>query len=280
MKVQFKFITRCFLTIIFLTPATIGIDRTALASDSNSKNKSIEIKFDFYPSALNTGDKSEPVFVTIRGDGKAQAVRYGLYSGDAVKVYEGILSKTDLAALRAKAIAAIPIASRHRRYDTGHQDEETFYLAVATRNSSSSMLSSIEYWGMLGLPSEISSLVDELRSLWKRLKEVRPAYGYLRSVPIKKEDLEYLRQNSTPNFKLIKELPRRLRPTVITAIRNPLNFFAINQAEANILLKFTSDTPHFAVIEKDSGYGLALFLPRTAQGGAINSSRNNDVPHK
>ena len=153
---------------------------------SKKPDRSIVIRFDYYPPVgVIDPAESESVFVSILENGKANVIRYGPYfKTDSLRIHQGVLSRQDTSQLISRIRKVLSEWSPDRVYDDGFQDEDIFYLAVAPRNS---LPIEIRYSGLLGSSREVTSLVDELRMLWKRLDETLAACAYVRSKPINQE---------------------------------------------------------------------------------------------
>lgn len=227
---------------------------------SKKPDSSIEIRFDYYPPVGEIEPSgSGLVFVSIHEDGEAKVIRYGPYfKTDSVRVYQGILSRQVTSQLITRIRKALSEWSPKRVYDDGFQDENIFHLAVAPKNS---LPIEIKYSGLLGTSSEVMSVVDELRMLWKRLDEVPAAYAYVRSKPIIQQ-FQDVGPIKNAHHISVQKFPQQLRHRITNAINGPLAFHALTRSQVKQLLVVTSNQYQFAVERKGLSHGLTLYVPQ------------------
>lgn len=255
--------------IILILPGVI------LAHNDKVQDSNIEIRFEYSPSALTTDPKdTESVFLTIRGDGRAEALRYGAYQPTIITVYRGVLPRADVEKIVAKVQGVISESARHRRYASGVQDTDVFHLSILPCNDLITKQQVIDYWAVIESSGGARIVIEQLRELWKRLKEINPAYAYVRSEPIENEAFRKLGRD--PQFISIQKFPRKLRPIILKALKRPLSFNSISKKQFNQLLAFTS-TQYFTVVDGNSGFSLTLHLSLRHSRKPLQERLRNDT---
>lgn len=266
-----------FLALAAFVCLTVTIfSKTTHAKSDAFLSGNIEVCFSFSPSVFteNIDVSTEPMFLVVKRNGEAKVVNYGVnFWSDNILVHQGNLPKDYVAGLISKARRAITEASRSRRYEGGPQDEPVFYLSLEPSQEQRT----IEYLGLLEQPDNVRALVSELRVLWKRLRKVEPAYAYVRRESIGKESPDYIKRDS--RFKSVRNFPHNLRPILINAIREPLNFYALDRSQVAELSKFISSRSLLYVTYNGYGFGLTLFLPKTYLHQSQKGSSSEDTIH-
>lgn len=239
---------------------------TAKSQSSRSQNQKPQLLFNYYPAVLGKPFKeSEMVFVAIAKDGSTQAVRYGPYNPAIIAVYEGKLPKADVARLVARTQLAIPKASEINIPYAVSCDAETFELSINPPDGAQSFM---QYPGcLIVMPKDIMELVEEMRTLWRRLDESRLAYGYVRSFPLN-EDFLKSPQRTAKQFVSIEKFPPQLRAIARDARKQTPKFYALSQKQYGQLLALTRDPSHsFDLKVVDNGRGYSLKLVQSRKSG-------------
>jgi hypothetical protein len=196
----------------------------------NSKAEVQEIRFGFHPR-FNIESPID-MFMTLRGNGETQALRYDDERSLITAAYKGTLTRADMRRLTARVQEAF------REYRNAAPRDENivtegnlFYLSIKLKNGA------IEQLGgkVPDMPELMGKLIGDLSVLWKRLKKTAPAPGYLRSFVIGKKRLELLKSNGSLRFVTLNEYPSDTHPIVIDAINNSPSFQAINRAQLDKL---------------------------------------------
>jgi hypothetical protein len=226
------------------------------------KRESVRIVFDYNPNALDWNfENSEFAFVVISGDGNAQAVRYGPYNPAILGVYEGKLPEAAIVRLVDTARRIIPKASELAKPYVGSCDADSFQLSVSPPGSSVNPSKMSDFACLPAMSKDIRELVEEMRTVWKRLNRIPLAYGYLRSVqffPLKSRELN-LRWLS--NRKLSHECHIIIR----NASKHSPRLYAVTQLQYEQLLSLTRYPSHpfdFVVTNNRSAQSLTLFQSR------------------
>ena len=235
---------------------------TAKLQSSQSQNQKPQLLFNYYSGVLSQALKNpEYVFVAIAKDGSTQAVQYGPYNPAINAVYAGRLPKADVARLVTQAESVIPKASEINKPYASSCDSDQFQLSLTPQNGSATQFSMTEPACMLIMPEDILALVEEMRMIWKRLSETRPAYGYVRSFPLTGDFLKSPQLNAK-HIVSIRKFPPELRSRIREASRQTPKFYGLNQAQYDRLKSLASDPSHFYVMHKGGGYSLTLFQSR------------------
>jgi hypothetical protein len=199
--------------------------------------------------------------VTVQPDGKAKAVLFGeYYWSEAVSVYQGRLPKSYVKQLLNRVAEAISGDTSRRHYKGGPQDEQVFYLSTLPLSQTFHQRNLV-YTGLLAAPRNVSDLIYELRTLWKRLEKVRPAYAYLRVDSVGRVSPQHVRKHL--EFKPLETFPRELRPIVLAAISRPLTFEPLSRPQSVRILSVIPSPTSFNVVIGGRAYRLTLYLPRT-----------------
>jgi hypothetical protein len=240
-------------------PGTFSVATTVANA---GKLKQQEIVLIYYPPVFRTNrEESEWVLVTVQPDGKARVVLFTeYYWSDAVIIYQGRLEKSYVKQLLKRVTEALSGDTSRRHYEGGPQDEQVFYLSTLPL-SQTFQQRGLVYSGLLAAPRNVSDLVYELRTLWKRLEKVRPAYAYLRVDSVGRVSRQHVRQHS--EFKPLETFPRELRPIVLAAIRRPLSFEPLRRPQSVRILSVIPSPTSFSVVIGGRAYRLTLYLPRT-----------------
>jgi hypothetical protein len=234
----------------------------ATTAANAGKPKKEEIVLIYYPPVFRTNrEESEWVLVTVQPDGKARVVLFTeYYWSDAVIIFQGSLPKSYVKELLNRAAEALSGETSRRHYEGGPQDEQVFYLSTLPL-SQTFQQGGLVYSGLLAAPRNVSDLVYELRTLWKRLEKVRPAYAYLRLDSVGSVSLQHVIEH--PEFKSLQTFPRELRPIVLAAIRKPLAFEPLSRSQSVKILSIIPNSTSFNVVIGRRAYRLTLYLPRT-----------------
>ena len=229
---------------------------------SSGAGQSVEVLFEYNPSPFSVDfKKSEYVFVRMAADGNTQVLRYGPYNPSIIAVYEDKLPKADVTRLIAASQSAIPTASKLNAPFKTSCDADNFQLAITSRNEIEEPGDSSYPFCLPVMPKEIRELVEEMRSLWKRLPESRLAYAYVRSFVFEKDFLKSPYRN-IKQFVSIEKFPPKLRATVRNASKRSPRFYPVSRTQYEQLLSFASDPGRFYVIDGSRGFSLLLRLSR------------------
>lgn len=252
MRRLFAFITTGLLVLI---PSFA----TTLADPPNGEKAAIFLNY--YPSVFRLNlEESEYVWVKVQANGRAKVVLYGQYYwSDNISKYQGRLPKTYVRQLVNRTTEALSSNSSTRHYEGGPQDEEVFYLSILPLSQTFHQ-QPLDYLGLLETPRNVSDLIYELRTLWKRLEKARPAYAYLRVESVVRVSPQQVRQDL--RFKPLQRFPQELRQIILAAVRNPLNFQALSRQQSDKFLVTTSSLTSFHAVIDGFAYRVTLYLPR------------------
>jgi hypothetical protein len=211
----------------------------------------VEIRYEFYPTGPYD-DSVVPIFMVIGQDGRARALRYQLRDQTKnIASYEGLLPRDDVQRLFARVGAAFRLPKRRKDYDGRLiYESDGFYLAIKQLRANVKEMSG----GLEARPEEVRALVREMSELWKRLREVPPAYAYLKARPIEKDRLKLLKSKYKIDLTPIESLPTAQQSLLIPVVTQPLNFHPLTQQQYNQL-----KAGKLAVTYKGKGYELSLF---------------------
>ena len=225
----------------------------AQSSPAGAKTAVQEIHFGYYPRFRP--ERLDDQFVTIRRGGEAYALKFDSSGGKVFAAYEGRLSGRDWARLAARVEEAFGEVERAGPPDPDIAYEgDIIYLAVKTEGGA------IREMGRMAssLPESVWDLLRDLSMLWKRLQEVPPAAGYLRSRRMNRERFESLQRKDPKLLVAVEEFPPDLRPIVAEVIDTPEYFKPISREQYEKLRAQRS----LVVSHKGSGYYLYLFTSR------------------
>jgi hypothetical protein len=237
---------------IFATASgTIGQVKPAVKKGAQSDD--VEIRFAFSSITPDFDDSFAPIFMVIAKDGRAHALRYGLrYQTKNVAAYEGALPAPEVEKLFAAVRAAFHLPKHRGDYDRGlAYESDSFYLAVTSHNNKTK-----EMFGSLETrPEQVRALVGDITKLWRRLREVPPAYAYLMSRPIEKDRLKLLRTKYKVFPTPIESLPVQLQLLLIPVVTQPLYFHPLTETQYKEYQPF-----HRPFTYKGAGYEPMLTL--------------------
>lgn len=126
------------------------------------------------------------------------------------------------------------------------------------------------------MPADIGELVEEMRSVWRRLPKSRLAFAYVRSFPVERDLLKF-NSGTKQDFIPIRKFPGKLRTVIRSARKHTPRFYPISQTQYNQIRAFRSDPSHFYVIENERPYWLVVFLSRNS---SQSSSLKGINPHE
>lgn len=240
------------ITILSTTSGVVGNsepDRDrSLRTDSE-----LEIRCEFYPTRPYPDESVVPTFIVIAQDGRARALQYQLRDQTKnIASYEGVLPSNDIRRLFARVRAALRLPKHRKDFDRRLvYESDGFYLALKHQKVSVKEMSG----GLETRPEEIRALVREISELWKRLKEVPPAYAYLTSSPIDTDRLRRLRHEYKVHLTPIESLPATLQALLIPIVTQPRNFYPLTRSQYD-----QYQTYHHPLIYKGFGYEPLLIL--------------------
>jgi hypothetical protein len=245
-----------------------------------SQTEPSQLLFNFQPGLTSRArEESEFVSVAIAKNGSTQIVRYAEYQPSIIAVYEGSIPGADVARLFASAESIIPRASRISMPYIGSCDSDVFDLSLIQQNSSA--IQTQEGFCLIVMPADIQGLVQELRVMWKRLRETPIAYGYVRTVRLSEDDLKSLDTKSTQFFSMQRVSPK-LRVLLRKANGPAPRYYGLSKAQfaelaslaVGPLFLYFNGPMHFYVRDNGRVYSLALFESRNAS--SLENRKKND----
>jgi hypothetical protein len=239
----------CFSTIVCsksAAPVPKGIQ---------TRESPIEIRLDFRPFTDPTS-----TFLTLRGDGQAQALRYSPYQMTVGSFSQGTLPQQEVTRLVAKTREpAFREALQRKDYSgAGLSRGDQFYLSLEAQGGEAR-----EAFGFVpDAPEAVRAFIADLLALAKRLEPAILAEAYLTSRPIEPERLTRLRSAGKVRLVPVSEFPVDLQPIITRAIRRSRDFHALSRAQYEQLLKWSSQGHDLFVLDGDLGYQQSLYQSR------------------
>jgi hypothetical protein len=264
-RLQLYHVIAMVLTLVL--PFTSGLkaqnapgNKNPAPAPASKRVRKSEIVLIYYPSIFRAkSEDSEYVLVTVQADGDAEVVLHGpFYWSDSVRVYQGRLPKAYVGQLVKRTEQAL-LYSFRRHYEGGPQDEDVFYLSDLPLSQTFTERS-FDYFGLLETPVSISALIYELRTVWKRLEKVRPAYAYIRVESVGSVSPQDVRREV--RFISLQAFSPELRAIVVTAIKKPLSFHALSRPQSVKILSVTHPRSSINVVVNGLAYRFNLYLPR------------------
>jgi len=228
-----------YLNLCFFVTTTLGMASKGIGNSEPDGSKSrradneLEIRSEFYPTSPSPDESVAPTFIVIAQDGRTRALRYQLREQTKnVASYEGVLPGDEVQRLIARVQAAFRLHKHRKDYDRRWvYESDGFYLALKQPEGKVKEISG----GLETRPQEVRALVREISELWKSLKEVPPAYAYLTARPVEKDRLRRLKREGPARLTAIESLPAALKSFLIPVVTQPINFYALTQAQYDAL---------------------------------------------
>jgi hypothetical protein len=222
-----------------------------------SSPQSLTVRFNYYSAGFGDLDSkiNDSLYLTIRDSGQAQAV---LYDPPSVitSVRRGTLPSEEVGRLLARLRETLKTAAQHKIDETIIREGDSFFLNLdCGTNRVGEFGGRVEDW-----PDSVKSLVNDLRSLWRRLDKQGPSYGYIRAVRIEKNRFDSILKEGRISFKSIRDYPPDLRAVITKAVECPLDFHDVTRVEMDKLLTHTLTITH-----DGSGYELLPFLSNASR---------------
>jgi hypothetical protein len=225
-----------------------------------------QIVFEYDPSGLDA-QTGESVFSSVAVDGVTQVVRYRSDNRSIIGVYEGRLLETERAKLVSQSESLIPKASDINKPYVGSCDADSFSLSLVDQNHIVDPSTKPDRICLLAMTKEIRDLVEELRTLWKRMSATTLSYGYGKVSPAKRK-LSAAETKEKPVIS-IRRLTPTLKNKVRTMTKNSPKFIGLSNSEYDQLLALSSGSSRFYV-RADGGFFLVeLLLSRSRESGSI-----------
>ncbi len=223
--------------------------------------EAVRITLDF--NRILPSEYPEPdVYLTLQESGKAHAVLYSRYSSTVTAVYEGVLPKETTARLIARVRIALAETNAFKpRKDNIITEGDLFRLSVDTEEGTSQ-----EVTGKTGdASSDVLSLVQELRSLWKVLTKSCPSDAYIRSRAIEGDRLAVLLKEGRLRFTPINNFPSDIQKVLSNSI-NDIGYFTSLSKKQFTELKTYASFGEVYILIGTTGYELTLFTTQPLLG--------------
>jgi hypothetical protein len=241
------------MTITVLGSVSSGIGKVGPDGKRGLRTLSdVEIRCEFYPTGPYYDDSVAPTFIVIAQDGRTRALQYQLRDQTKnVSSYEGVLPSDDVQRLFARVEAGFRLPKHRKDYDRRLiYESDGFYLALKQRKAKIKEMSG----GLETKPEEVRALVREMSELWKKLKEVKPAYAYLTARPVEKDRLRRLKREGPSRMTAIESLPAGIQSLLIRVVTQPLDFYPLIQPQHDQIKTYKQPVTY-----KGTGYELSLF---------------------
>lgn len=204
----------------------LPVGRSGQREGRPSKTELQEIRLGFHPRF----DTQFPIdlFMTLRGDGEVQALRYVSDRAQIIAAYKGTLSRADVRRLVLRVREAFgEYRNAPPRDENIITEGNLFYLSIKLKNGQFDQLGG----KVADVPESVGKVVEDLSVFWKQLKETTPAPGYLRGFAIDKDRLQSLKRAGALRFVTLNEFPPETHRVIIDAINNSPAFKAINRSQ-------------------------------------------------
>lgn len=264
--------------IVVLTASAFSQFEVKAQTAPQSQIQPSQLLFNFEPGLISRAhEESEFVFVNIAKNGSTQIVRHAEYEPSIIAVYEGSIPRADVARLFASAAAVIPRASSISKPYTGSCDSDLFELALIRQGSSA--IQTQDQFCLIAMPADILALVQELRMMWKRLRETPIAHAYVRTVRLSEDDVKSM--NSKQFFSMQRVSPK-LRALLRKANGPAPRYFGLSQAQCEELASLAIG-PLLVYVKgplelkvQDNGRVYSLALSETRNASSLENGKKND----